>query len=95
MHNREDGSVARGARRILIRRHKPASQLGCAESVKPMRAGEGQVQRDAYAAPFVLGELEGPSHNICFPDFRVPCFRGPGEFCWEFSGVGSGGPSLC
>lgn len=47
LKNCEDGRSAKEAWRILIRRHKLAFQLGCAESVKQMRAGELQAQSDA------------------------------------------------
>lgn len=42
------------------------------------------MQGDAQAAPYVMEGLEGPDY-VYFPGFR-----GPGGFCWEFSGVGSG-----
>ena len=75
--------------RILIRLHKLAFQLGCAEFAKQMRAGEGQVQTDAQAASYYMQGLVGPD-NICFPGFR-----GPGGFRWEFSGVATGRPPSC
>lgn len=90
MQNREEGRNARAAGRILIRRHKLASQLGCAESVKQMRAGEGWVQRDAYTAPYALGELVGT-----MPAFLISAAFASEFFCWGFSGVRSRGRGCC
>lgn len=90
LQNREDGRNARAAGRILIRRHKLTSQLGCAESVKQTRAGEGPVQRDAYAAPYALGELVGTMSA-----FLISGAFASKYFCWEFSGVGSRGRGGC
>lgn len=77
LQNREDGRSARAARRILIRRHKLASHLGCAESVKQTRAGEGQVQRDAYAALCALGEPVGTMSAFLISEvFAAECSVG-------------------
>lgn len=77
LQNREDGRNARAARRVLIRRHEVASQLGCAESVKQTRAGEGRVQRDAHTAPQALGELVGTMSAFLISGvFASDCFVG-------------------
>lgn len=75
--NREDGRSAKEAWGMLITCCEFVPQLGCAEFVKQTRAGEGR------AAPSIIEGLAGPSYNISFPGFRGPCFRGPGEFCFE------------